>query len=159
ALGNGAGSRLQKRLVHDMQIAQQVNVYQHSMERAGIYTIDIIANPGAPLPKILAAVDDELNKIKQTGPTDAELSAGRNHIQMMISEDLDQLAGTASRLAQYEVSFGNPDSFERDLQRYRSATSASVADTARRLLGKGRVVMSAVPKGQTALAVVNPVKP
>jgi zinc protease len=158
ALSNGAGSRLQKRLVHDMQIAQNVNCFQHSMERTGTYTIDIIGNPGVPLPKILAAVDDELAKMKQSGPTDAELNAGRNHIISQIYEDLDSLAGTASRLSSYEVAWGNPDGFERDLARYRSATSTSVADTAKRLLGKGRLVLSAVPKGQSSLAVVNPVK-
>ncbi len=156
ALSANAGSRLQKRLVHDMQVAQQVSVYQHSMERAGTFNIDVIAVPGVPLAQIVAAIDDEIAKLKATGPTDAELAAARAKIETGMADQLDGLDGKASRLIGYEVLLGDPNGFERDLNRYRKADAQAVADTMRRVLGKGRVILSAVPTGMASLAVINP---
>ena len=156
-LGTGAGSRLTKRLVHELQLAQQVAVYQQSMERAGTFTIMVLANPGGDLNAIARVVDEELARLKKDGVSAAELERARIGVETAMANGLDSLGGKAQSLAQYTAAWGQPDGFERDLKRYRDATTQSVADVARRRLGKGRVVLSALPPGQAQLAVVNPV--
>jgi zinc protease len=155
-LSQGAGSRLQKRLVHDLQIAQSVAAYQQSHERAGEFHIEVMAQPGTRLVDVLKVVDEEMAKLVSGGIRDEELGRARTQTEMMIANSLDSLSEKASRLSTYEAYLGEPDSFERDLARYRAASSSSIVDTVKRRLGKGRVIMSVVPKGQLPLAIVNP---
>jgi zinc protease len=156
-LGTGAGSRLTKRLVHELQLAQQVAVYQQAMERAGTFTIMVTANPGGDLNAIARVVDEELARLKKDGVSAAELERARVGIETAMANSLDSLGMKAQSLAEYTVAWGQPDGFERDLKRYRDVTQQSVVDVARRRLGKGRVVLSALPPGQAQLAVVNPI--
>jgi zinc protease len=156
-LTQGAGSRLQKRLVHELQIAQEVSAYQQSMQQAGELHIEIIAQPGVNLRQILIVVDEELARLKDTGLKDEELARAKNHIETQTADALDSLGGKAGKLSAYETYLGEPDAFERDLARYRAATPASIVDVAKRRLGKGRIVLSTVPKGKVDLAIINPV--
>lgn len=156
-LGDGAGSRLTRRLVHELQVAQQVAVFQQSMERAGTFTIVVLANPGGDLNAIARVVDEELARLKAGGITAAELDRARAGIEADAAAGLDSLSMKAMSMAEYTAAWGQPDSFERDLKRYRDATPQSVTDVAKRRLGKGRVVLSALPPGQMPLAVVNPI--
>jgi zinc protease len=155
-LTQGAGSRLTKRLVHELQIAQQVQAHQSSMERAGQFEIDVIPHPDVKLSRVLDIVDEELEKIAREGIRDDELQRARNQVEMSVADALDSLSRKAQRLASYEAFLGQPDSFERDLVRYRTATGPAVVDVIRRRLGRGRVVMSVVPAGRLDLAVINP---
>ncbi|MCC7072468.1 MAG: insulinase family protein [Deltaproteobacteria bacterium] len=156
-LGGGAGARLTKRLVHELKIAQQVMVMQQSMERAGSFNVIVLANPGGDLGAIARVVDEELAKLKAGGVTAAELERARAGVEAGMADALDSLGEKAQRLAQYTAAWGQPDGFERDLKRYRDATAPAVTDVAKRRLGKGRVVVSVVPPGQTSLAVTSPI--
>jgi zinc protease len=156
-LTQGAGARLQRRLVHELQIAQEVSAYQQSMQQAGELHIEIIAQPGVNLRQILIVVDEELARLTEGGVREDELARAKNKIETQIADELDSLGGKAGKLSAYETYLGEPDAFERDLARYRAATAASVVDVAKRRLGKGRVVMSTVPKGKLDLAIINPV--
>ncbi|HEY4222790.1 MAG TPA: pitrilysin family protein [Myxococcota bacterium] len=157
-LSSGAGARLQKRLVHDLQIAQSVSAAQQSHERTGEFSITILAQPDVPLPKILAVVDEELKKLAQDGIQEDELQRAKNQFETSTADVLDSLQAKAAALSSYQAFLGEPDAFERDLSRYRLASPASVVDVVKRRLGKGRVVMSIVPKGRSDLAVINAVK-
>jgi zinc protease len=125
------------------------------MERSGEFTIDVIAQPEVKLGQILAVVDEELAKLAKDGIKQDELDRAKNQLETSTADALDSLSEKAQRLSSYEAFLGEPDSFERDLARYRAATPASVVDAAKRRLGRGRVVMSIVPKGQMDAAVVN----
>ena len=155
-LAQGAGSRLQKRLVHELQIAQSVSVYQHSMQLAGELHVEIVAQPGVALPRILQVFDEELHKLTSDGVRDDELARARNQVETAAADALDSLGGKAGKLSAYQAFLGEPDAFERDLARYRATAPAALVDVARRWLGPGRVVMSVVPAGELALAVMNP---
>jgi zinc protease len=62
-------------------------------------------------------------------------------------------------LNQYNVFVGDPGYFGRDLQRYREATPASVAASARNvLLEAPRVAVSVVPRGRLDLALPDSAK-
>lgn len=156
-LTQGAGSRLQKRLVHELQIAQQVSAYQQSMQQAGELHIEVIAQPGVNLRQIMIVVDEELARLREGGVKEDELTRAKNQIETQIADQLDSLGGKAGKLSAYQTYLGEPDAFERDLARYRAATPASIVDVAQRRLGKGRVVMSTVPKGKVDLAIINPI--
>lgn len=158
-LAGGESSRLVKRLVHEMQVAQSVNATQMSHERAGEFAIEVYAFPGTKLTDIARAVDEEVARLLRDGPTEAELARARAGVEANIFDTLDSLSGKASSISTYAMAWGDPDSFGRDLQRYRDANVDAVRAAAKRTLTRGRVVMSVVPKGGLSLAVINPILP
>jgi zinc protease len=155
ALGGPASARLKRRLVHELQIAQDVSVAQRSMERAGVFEIEAVAMPGIPLPRLLAAIDEELARLARDGPTDAELLRTHAKVETALADSLDGLADKAARLASYQAYWQQPDGFQRDLVRYHQLTAAQVRASVNTHLSRGRVVMSVVPLGGVGLAVIN----
>ncbi|MFH3579713.1 insulinase family protein, partial [Acinetobacter baumannii] len=68
-LGGGRSSRLYKSLVYERQIAQDVFVANLSREIAGQFQIVATAKPGKSLAELERAIEEELAKIKSSGPT------------------------------------------------------------------------------------------
>src|SRR4029079_15040615 len=65
-LAGGKNSRLYKRLVYDLQIAQEGAALQASKALNSEYQIVVTARPGASIETIRGIVDEELRKIQQT---------------------------------------------------------------------------------------------
>jgi zinc protease len=145
-LGAGKASRLYERLVHEDQIATEVNVGQSSQQMYSYLTIRALARPGHTNQELLTAIDDELRKFKQEGPTPAELESARIRIVADTARGLESLQARAARLLEYQDGLGDPNSIDRDLGRYASATTVRVRDTARAVLTPGRVVVEVTPE-------------
>ena len=158
ALTGGASARLVKRLVHEERLAQSVSASQQSRERGGEFSIEVLAFPGQKLSRIVQIVDEELARIARTGPTEEELARARTVIESSQVRSLDTLSGIASRVATWAMLTGDADGLQADLDRYRKTTAADVTAAAQ-TLGRGRVVMSVVPRGQLQLGVINRVLP
>ena len=83
------------------------------------------------------------------GPTAEELERYQAKIEFQSVHGLQSLLTKADKLNSYEFSYGEPDSFERDLDRYRAATPATVLDWARRVLTPdARLVMRVLPEAE-----------
>ena len=144
-LGRGKASRLYQRLVHQDQIATDVGAEQDSRELQGNFTITALARPGHTNQQLLAAVDDELKKLAEKGPTQAEVDSARVRIYTDTARGLEDLVSRARRLTTYQLDYGEPTALQRDLQRYEAATTQSVRDTARGVLNANRVVVEVTP--------------
>src|SRR5206468_35171 len=79
-LGGGKSSRLYKKLVYEMQIAQDVDVSQNSLQLASVFTITVTARPGHTAKELEAAIDTELERFRRDGPDAKELDRARNTI-------------------------------------------------------------------------------
>ncbi len=153
-LGRSKSSRLYERLVYKDQIAQDVNTTQYSLILGSAFYIQATAKPGVKLEQIEKVMDEELERLRREGPTQAEVEAARNVIETTIIRGLETLGGfggVADRLNQYNHYLGDPDYLARDLARYHAATPASIQKYAQEQLGKNsRVVIFGVP-GEKAL--------
>jgi zinc protease len=158
-LADGESSRLVKRLVHELRLAQSVSAYQESRVRAGQFTIEVMAFPGTKLPDVVRVVDEEVRRLLDGGPTDDELARAQTTAEAHLFDELDSLGSKAERASSYAMLQGDPDGMKADLQRYRGASKADVVAAARRTLRPGRLVVSVVPEGQLGLAVLSPVLP
>jgi zinc protease len=158
-LASGQSSRLVKRLVHELRIAQSVVAYQDSRERAGQFTIEVTAFPGTKLANVVRVVDEEVKRLLREGPTEGELGRARTVAEAQLLDQLDSLQGKAGSASTYMSILGDPDGMARDVARYRAVTVANVAEAGRRTLTRGRLVVSVVPEGQLPLAVLSPVLP
>ncbi len=134
-LGGGKSSRLYKSLVYQKQIAQDVQVQQQSLMLGSLFEIQATAKPGVKPEDLEKAINEELTKLRDTGPTQAELDRARNVIETRIIEGLERLGGfggVADRLNQYNHYLGDPGYLPKDIERYNKATVADlkrVADT------------------------------
>jgi zinc protease len=148
-LGGGKSSRLYKSLVYEKQIAQDVKVQQQSLMLGSLFEIQATAKPGVKPEDLEKAIDEELTKLRNNGPTQAELDRARNVIETQVIEGLERLGGfggVADRLNQYNHYLGDPGYLPKDMERYNKATIADlkrVADT--ELKTSASVVVYGVP--------------
>ncbi|HWI20665.1 MAG TPA: pitrilysin family protein [Vicinamibacterales bacterium] len=148
-LSGGKNSRLYKRLVYEMQIAQDVNASQQSQGLSSMYLIVATARPGQSLDKIQAVIDEELDKLRATPPEAREMTRALNQVEANFYRGMERVGGfggKANQLNAYFKATGQPDFFQKDLDRYRAVTPADVKAVVEKYLPKDRrVELSIVP--------------
>ena len=145
-LGGGASSRLYKKLVYEMQIAQSVQARQRSVALGSVFRIEATARPGHTAKELEQAIDEELNRFRREGPQAREVEAARNMIEMRLMTRLETLNGVADRLNHYNHYVGDPGYLTEDISRYRRTTPAAVKSFAEaQLQSSARVVVHGVP--------------
>ena len=143
-LAGGKNSRLYKRLVYELQIAQDVTAYQASKQLHSEYNIIVTARPtpkettpAAQLDRIRGIVDEELRRISRTPPEDRELRRAINQIESSFYDRMERIgggSGVGDQLNAYYSATGNPDYFNADLSRYRALAPADITAMAAKYL-------------------------
>lgn len=155
-LGSGKTARLYQRLVHEMEIAQDVEAEQESGLLGSTFSVSITGREGVTLPQIA----DEARKIiaeTQNDLTDRELQRARNHIEASTIDSIQGVGGfggKADRLNHYFFYTGDAGYLAADLQRYDTLTPESVRARLRETLAEPAVMLSVVPHGKMNLAVL-----
>lgn len=146
-LSQGKSSRLYKRLIFDDKTAVDVSAYQDSAGLGSMFHVDVSARPGADLDQINKAVDEELALLVKDGPKPEELDERKAAVELSMLSRLQSLGRVADKLNEYEYVWGEPNSFKRDLDRYRNATPAAVQSWAAKVLNPdARLVMRVLPE-------------
>jgi zinc protease len=145
-LGNGKSSRLYKRMVYDLKIAQSVSATQDSSMLASDFEITASPLPGHTLQELEDVITQEITKLQKT-PVDAvELERAKNQIESGTVRSLEPLIARAERLQHYNYLVGDPGYLAEDLRRYRAIDAESVRAAAERYLRwGGRVVVTVQP--------------
>ena len=148
-LSSGKNSRLYRRLVYDLQIAQDVAAFQQSQALGSNFIIMATARPGQDLGKIQAVIDDELDKLRAEAPAAREMTRALNQTEASFYRNMERVGGfggKADQLNAYFKAAGTPDFFDEDLARYRTVTAAEVQAAVDRYLPKDRrVELSVIP--------------
>jgi zinc protease len=148
-LSSGKNSRLYRRLVYDLQIAQDVAAFQQSQALGSNFVIMATARPGQGLDKIQAVIDEELDKLRKEAPAAREMTRALNQTEASFYRSMERVGGfggKADQLNAYFKSAGTPDYFDKDLARYRAVTAAEVQAAVDRYLPKDRrVELSVIP--------------
>ena len=138
-LASGKNSRLYKRLVYDLQIAQDVSAFQNSGPLGSAFILIITAREGHGLTEVEKVVGEELAKVKNEPPSARELERAVNQIESAFYGAMERVGGfggKADRLNAYEFYAGRPDYFAetspvytsldpKDLQAAATITSAT----------------------------------
>ncbi len=148
-LTGGRNSRLHKRLVYDMRIAQHVNAAQYSRGLSSYFVIDVMPQPGHTLDEVQSAIDEEIARLQAEGPTDYEVQRALNQIESSFysrMESVGGFGGKADQLNGYFTQTGNPDWFNEDLGRFQAIAASDVRAAARAFLPLDkRVELRVVP--------------
>lgn len=150
-LASGKTSRLYKRLVYDDQIATNVSSYIDAMEIAGQFYIDVTAKPGEDLKKVEAAIDEELEKLLKSGPTEKELKRVQTQYKAAFIRGIERIGGFGGKsdiLARNQVYAGDPNFYKKMLTYVEHATTKDLLHAAQAWLSDGEYVLEVRPFGQ-----------
>ena len=128
-LANGRTSRLYRRLIYERRVATELVAAQSSRELGSMFQIVATAAPGESLDTIRTIIVEEVNRLRETGPTADELERGRAQAEAAFVfrvQSLGGFGGRADQLNAYNVYQREPDGFDADLARYLNATPESV---------------------------------
>jgi zinc protease len=145
-LGGGKSSRLYRRLVLELKIAQSVSAAHISRLLGGTFEITYVPLQGHTLADLETVINQELDKLRAQPVEAAELERARNEIKTDLVRGLDTLQGLAGQLLSYDVFAGDPAYLGRDLGRYQAATPEALQKWAAQILpGKARVTIDVEP--------------
>ena len=152
-LAGDKNARLYKRLVFDMQVAQDVSAFNNSTKLDGNFNIIVTPKPGQTPTRMAALVTEEIDKIVKDGITPRELARAHNSRRAAFLDQIASVLGKSDRLAEYNYFAGTPDFLQQDAARYDRVTAADVQRVAAQYLLKPKVVLTVVPQGKPELMV------
>ncbi|MGK9476549.1 M16 family metallopeptidase [Melioribacter sp. OK-6-Me] len=145
-LSSAKSSRLQKSLVFEKQIAQDVNAFQFSARLAGVFIIVATAKPGVSTNELKEEIFRQIDQLIKSGITLEELDRAKNSIKSHYVYSLQKIDNIVDQLNLYNYHLGEPNSFEYDLERYSNVSSSKVQQTANKYLSNDYVELHIVPK-------------
>ena len=150
-LAGGKNSRLYKRLVYDMQIAQDVSAFQQSAALGSQFQIVATARSGHTAEELKTVIDEELDRLRRDGPDPREVQRAINQMEASFYERMEKVGGfggKADQLNAYKFAGGGPDYFAEDLARYTSLSPADTQSAAAQWLPADRRVELIVEPGE-----------
>jgi zinc protease len=128
-LAGGRNSRLYKRLVYDMQVAQEVSAFQVSQSLSSYFQVEATPQPGHTVDELLKVIDEEIAKLQRELPSDREVQRAINKVEASYFGRMERVGGfggKADLLNAYFSETGLPDWFNEDLGRYRVLSPADI---------------------------------
>ncbi len=146
-LASDKASRLDRVLVHEKQIAQDVAMYVLPTESTGMIMLQATAREGIAIDAIESAIDEEIARAALDGITDDALTRAQNRAEIDFAHQVETFDARADLIGMMATYFGDPTAVHRWLDPYRSATTEELAHIARKyLIPENRVTSLFVPE-------------
>ncbi len=126
-LSSGKTSRLYKRLVYDDQIATQVAAYLDEREIGSQFVVLATARQGEDIRKVEKAVDEELARFLEDGPTQRELDRIKTQSYAGFVRGVERIGGFGGKsdiLATNQTYLGTPHGYKAQVANIEDATAA-----------------------------------
>ncbi len=133
-LAGSKTARLNEKLVHNLEIAQDVSAFQISGKYGGALIISATAKPGIKSGELKTEVFKEIEKLISEGITEKELLKSKNGIKSQFIYSLQNIDTLADQLNHYNFYLNEPNSFSFDLNRYSSSTEKNISKIAEEYL-------------------------
>ena len=140
-LGGAKSSRLDKRLVHQDKLVDNVGASAFGSQLGSNFMITAAVKQGVDVAKVEAAIDEEIKALLKAGPSQDELDRARTTTQAGWVRGVERIGGfggKADALAECAVYTGNPGCFRDSLKTLQDATVASVQAAGNTWLGAGK---------------------
>lgn len=152
-LSSGKNSRLYKRLVYDDQIATQVSAYLDEREISSQFVVMGTARQTQnhhqqALRKVEKAMDEELARFLEEGPTTRELDRIKTQFYAGFVRGVERIGGFGGKsdiLASSQMYLGAPQAFRQRLENIETASPVDLRDAARTWLSDGVYALEVLP--------------
>ncbi len=154
-LTSGKSSRLHKRLVYDDQIATDVGSFNYTRQLGGLFIVTATAQPGGDLAAVERAMEEEVARLLEEGPTPEELERSKTSQHAGFIRGIERVGGFGGKsdiLAASQVYYGSPDGHEAAQARILGATAEQVQETAQRWLTPGVFTLEVLPFAEYSVA-------
>ncbi|HEY0528761.1 MAG TPA: pitrilysin family protein [Gemmatimonadaceae bacterium] len=147
-LGMRKGSRLQRSLVRDRQIAADAGAFTFDLAKGtDLLVVDVTARPEIPVPQLEEEVEREIDLFFREGVTEAEVRRAIALIETDLVTSLQSAGERADRLSMFATFFHRPELINEQADRYRAVTRARVNDLISERFGDdNRATLLYVPK-------------
>ncbi|HVR40452.1 MAG TPA: pitrilysin family protein [Thermoanaerobaculia bacterium] len=150
-LASDKASRMERVLVHERQIAQDVAAYILPTESTGMLLLHATAREGVQIETIEAAVDEEIARVAIDGIVPDELMRAQNRAEIELAHQLQTYDARADLLGMFGTYFDDPTMIDRWLDPYLSATPDDLAHVARKyLIPENRATSLFIPERSAA---------
>jgi len=150
-LASDKASRLDRVLVHEKQIAQDVGTYVLPTEATGMMMLQATAREGVSIDEIESAIDEEIARVATGGITEDELTRAKNRAEMEFAHQLETFDARADLLGMMSTYFSDPSLVHRWLDPYHAATAEDLAHVARKyMIPENRVTSLFIPDRSAA---------
>ncbi len=131
-LGGGGSSRLYQALVKEKQLFSNLDCYHFGSVEAGLLAIEGKLVKGVKMEDAEKAVQEELEKIKTTLITDAELQKVINRTESVITFEDMGVMSRANSLAMYEL-LGDAELMNTEFSKYQEVTTHDIQQYAQQI--------------------------
>jgi len=149
-LGTGKGSRLQRALVRDRQLASEASAFTFDLAKgADVLVADVTARPEVSPEALQDAVAAEIDAVHSGGVTADEVERAVALIETSFVSALQSAGDRADKLSMFATLLGDPALLNEQSDRYRAVTAEQVSGFARARLGPdNRVSLLYVPRSE-----------
>ncbi|SHF01583.1 M16 family metallopeptidase [Flavisolibacter ginsengisoli] len=131
-LGGGGSSRLYQALVKEKQLFSNIECYHFGTLDAGLLAIEGKLVKGVKMEDAEAAIEVELEKIRNEKVTEAELEKVKNKTESMIAFEDMSVMNRANSLAFYEL-LGDASLMNTELDRYNAVTVEDIKEESQKI--------------------------
>lgn len=149
-LTGSKNARLTRKLIYELEIAQDVNSMQFSGKYGGHFMVVATAKPGRSLEEIRKIIFDEINSITGGTISEQELKRSKNVITSNFIYSLQNIDTVADLLNLYNFYLAEPNSFNFDLNRYLETELQDVTIATEKYLKNNFVELRIIPGNKNA---------
>jgi zinc protease len=133
-LFGGRASRMHQRLVRELELASEVRAFVGPFHDPGLFELYLAAREGHTAEELLAALDEELEKVVREPVTPEEMARASARFELGLLGGLETADGKASTIGFYEAVLGRPAAAFERLEATRRLTQSDLLRAARRYL-------------------------
>lgn len=146
-LSKGESSLLNKKLVYDLTLANEVDSSVTGMEQTSVFGISAISLKGRDLDIIGEAIDETIDEIQKGNISDEQIEKVKNNIETRNALKKSSIVNLAENLSFDTLVFGDSNRINTEIFNYLSITKEDIIAAANKYLKKNqRVVLDYQPK-------------
>lgn len=147
-LGMRKGSRLQRSLVRERQIATDATAFTFDLPKGSdLLVVDVTARPGISSDQLEEEVAIEIDRIRKAGVTPAEVARAASLIETDFVRSMQQASERADSLSKFATYCGDPSLVNVQTEKYRAVTVDQINQFAAERLGENnRASLLYVPR-------------
>lgn len=131
-LANGESARLFQSLIKEQRLFSDINAYINGDRDPGLFTVTGRLMPGVTMKQAEGAIQNELHKLTDQGPSDYERQKVQNKVESNLVFSEIHYLNKAMSLAQFEL-LGNIEEINREPEHYRAVTTGEIQEVARKV--------------------------